>query len=198
MLLGILIATAGFVVGFTICHFQWKATYSNMYEASLKALKDQQTANNKAVYARVRAKIGEINRIIEAQFDIWGQIDRPDKGASHSKWKRELIGRVNDLEAEKMDTFKSILDEGVDLTVSVMESNGAKHNKKMSQIVEEYNASKLNTPFTPKTPTKTPTKNPHLTPVKTTNKNDPNKKLRLIKESKLSLVKGKNNDGQPK
>jgi len=181
MLLEISIGCLGFMVGVAITHRSWKATYNNLHEASLKALKKQHDTNTKVVYDRVRAKIKEIDRIMEAQLSLWGQVDGPNKGSSHSRWKRDLIGQINDLETEKIDIFRDILSDGVDLKVTTMSSDGIKSNKMMSAIVQEFETSNIDDPYK--------SKNPVVKPVKSTTKNEPNKKLRLIKESKLSLIK---------
>lgn len=178
----IFMVVLGFAAGFALCHFQWKAAYRELYDASIKALKDKHSKNTKAIYIRVRAKVDEINKIMEAQLALWGHVDGPNKGSSHSRWKRDLINKVNDLESEKIEAFRDILNDGVDLTVSVIDHDGSKTSKKMSQIVEEFDASKLD--------------EPSLSDEKPAVKNEPIKKLRLVKESNLSLKKDDNHDGQ--
>lgn len=178
-------AVGGLIIGFAFSSFGWKIAYDSLYKVSLKAIKDQHGDNNKIIYARVRAKIADISKITETQIALWGQIDGPNMSAAHSKWKRNLINEINNLESEKMAIFKEILKDGVDLTVSIIESDGTKSNKQMSEIVKEFDIKQLDNSHISNKPTE-----------KTTKENDPNKKLRLVKESKLHLIKDKNHDAQ--
>lgn len=177
----------GFATGFAIAYYTWKTAYDKLHDASIEALKKQHESNTKAVYARVRSKIDKVDKIMEAQLNLWGQFDGPNKGAAHSRWKRGLVGQINDLEAEKMDIFKAILSDGVDLEVSVTGADGSKEKKRMSAIVKEFEAEGADDPFIPKNPEVKPT-------PKSTKENESNNKLKLVKKSNLSIVKGGNND----
>ena len=178
MLLLISVAIFSFSLGYLISHFIWKHDYNRLYKVSLKVLKDQRREHDKITYARVRAKIDEIDNIMEEQLTIWGQADGPNRGATHSKWKGSLAGRINELETEKMNIFRDILSEGVDLTVSVVGSDGEKSKKKMSQIIKKYDLIQSESDYPDK---------PVAKPNKENETN--NNKLKLVKESKLRIIK---------
>lgn len=170
-------ATAGFMAGFYLCARYSSIAYSNLYDAAIEALKKQSNTYNKAVYNRVRNKVMDVNRIMEEQLALWGKVDGPNRGPSHSKWKKSIIDQINDLESDKVDAFRDILDEGMDLNVSVMDNNGKKSSKKISEIISDFDNKSNKT----------------STPVK---ENDSNKNLRAIKP-KLTLIKDDSYDGQP-
>jgi hypothetical protein len=172
-------AIVSFLAGFYLCARFSRVAYANLYTASIQALKNQSQVHTKAVYLRVRDKVDEINKIMESQLALWGQIDGPNRGASHARWKSVVMNEINDLESNKIDAFRDILHDGVDLKVSVMDTNGNKSTKKMSEIVSDFD-------------TKKPNKAP---PEQSKKENDSNKKLGTIKP-KLSLIKDTDDDGQ--
>ena len=173
-------AVSGLLIGFYVAARISRVAYANLYKASIQALKNQSHTNSKAVYERTRAHIDEVNKIMETQLSLWAQIDGPNRGASHARWKSDIISEINNLESDKIDSFRDILEDGVDLKVSVIDTNGKKIEKKMSELVSDFDANKS-----------------HKVPSPPIKENDSNKKLRTIKP-KLSLIKDNTNDGQSK
>lgn len=158
-----------------------KIAYAHLYQVSLLTLRKQNEEFTKAMYMRIRGKLDEVHKIMSAQLKLWCSVDGPNRGASHTRWKSGLIGQINDLETEKINAFRDIISNGVDITVQVMNSNGSKSEKKMSQLISEHELSTPTEPFTSKQPVK---------------ENDSNNKLRLVRP-KLTLIKDSNNDKQP-
>lgn len=174
------LAIGSYALGYYNANKDGKVAYMHYYQISLKTFDATSEAFTKDIFKRVRSKLDVVNEIMNAQLSLWASIDGPNRGASHTKWKSGLIHEINDLEAEKIDAFRDVISNGVDLAVIVMNSDGGRVEKKMSEIVNDFDISQAPTPFTPKQPV---------------NKNDSNKKLNVVKP-KLSLIKDDTNDGQ--
>jgi hypothetical protein len=85
--------------------------------------------------------IGSVKYRLHKAFDINDEqarmaslIVQPNKNASHSRYKNEMIGTFKAMEAEKLELLKSILKDGYDLTL-VVNSDGTKRNIKLSDYV---------------------------------------------------------------
>jgi peptide deformylase len=93
----------------------------------LKQLEDEQKA--------VGSRLQQVQQLTKEQFDLLAAIDQPSKNALHSKYKNDLNARVRELEEEKAKILASILKDGHNPKVSVL---NADTNVKESILLSEY------------------------------------------------------------
>jgi len=84
----------------------------------------------------IKYRFTETDRLVKKQLEMVKQVYQPSKGASHAKWKNDLIKHINDLEKEKILIFKSIVKDGVDPTLQLMDPDGNKEEMKMSDAIK--------------------------------------------------------------
>jgi len=161
----------GIFIGGSIERAKSRILRQHLYDVTIKTIAQiHGLCDNKAVIY-VKEQIYEASNIASMQLDLWKQIDAPNRGAAHSKWKRDIIGQINELEAKKIDVFRKIMQAGHDLTVTIVEADGKLVKQKISQVIEHYDTANANKqPFnksaTDKSKTKTINKQPTLKLVK--------------------------------
>ena len=122
---------------------------------------------------KCKALIHEAVGITDRQLQLWRQLDVPNRGASHARWKQDLIAQIKELDKEKLDKFQKILNYGFDPEVSVIKLDGEKESMKISELLKEYK--KLEEESTTATPTPPPP------PVKKNDRITSRKGLHLLK-----------------
>ena len=83
-----------------------------------------------------------------SQKKMMGGLDSPSKGASHSRWKNDVVDRVKGLEEEKMTIYKEILGYGLDPSVAI-NKDGKEEVVKLSEAVKRYEAANSTAPLKP-------------------------------------------------
>lgn len=121
-----------------------KALYNNFKEqlsdknSSNASLFDTATGGNTDKQQRILDLIAKASNISNQQADLYMQTSLPSKGASHSRWKNDIINKIKQLDTEKYSTLKKILSEGYDPKVAVIGDSGRHEQKYISELVEEY------------------------------------------------------------
>lgn len=175
--IGIIVGfTLGFIAGTLMTRRVWKKAIRDMvskFETILIELEaDKQKKKpviRKKSYVKIKKIMLQIEDLIESQLAMWANVDGPNRGASHSKWKKDLVANIKTLEEDKIKLFKEILAEGVDMKVGSVDNDGVKVTKTISEIIAEHEGTQPTTPF----------------------KNDP-KQIR----TKLHIVKDESDDGK--
>jgi hypothetical protein len=103
-------------------------------------------------------KFDRINEITKTQLDLFASTQLPSSSPSHSKYKNGIVGELKKLEEEKLEIMKSLLDEGIDPEVGVLDEDGNLKSSKMSEIVKKYTDNKETE--IPQNKTKTESKSP--------------------------------------
>lgn len=122
----------------------------------------------------VKERFKEFRKLTDTQKDLLGQINQPSANASHSKFKNTIVRELKDIEEKKKEILESILNDGIDVHISMIDMNGETSKILISKFLKEHSSSSE----------KTESNIPHK--VKGN--------LRLIKSPSLRLVKGENKD----
>lgn len=90
----------------------------------------------------VTERLNKAREITEKQLGLLGQIDQPSKNALHSKWKNDLNHEVRKLEDEKNEILRSILKDGYDPTITILNANDQKETIKLSDYLARIGLTK--------------------------------------------------------
>lgn len=83
----------------------------------------------------IKDKLIRAGQIAQQQAELRDAAQQPSKNAMHSRYKNGLIGEMSKLENEKNDILKSILDEGFDPTITVVDSAGEQKQMTLSEYL---------------------------------------------------------------
>lgn len=67
----------------------------------------------------MQAHIERVDQITDSQNSIISMLEGPSRGTSHSHTKNKLVSQLREMEDEKMDLFKKIVDLGFDPMVKI-------------------------------------------------------------------------------
>jgi hypothetical protein len=79
----------------------------------------------------------KVKEITNEQLDLYSQVSGPQKNALHGRYKNGLNGRIKELEEEKSSILKSILTDGFDPEITVMDGAGVVTTVKLSEFMAE-------------------------------------------------------------
>lgn len=170
LLLVIVTFGISFLIGWYAGRFTLLLEQKQNHLKIIKAIDKAYSFHKSKTTDNIKKKIMEATNITTSQLDLWRQIDTPNRNASHSKWKYDIMHQINDLEVKKIDIFRQIVKDGFDLTVKIIEANGGIINQKMSEVIAKYdNNASNNKPYVNKSQNET------------TNKRKPT--LKLVKDT---------------
>jgi hypothetical protein len=120
----------------------------------------ERLVKNAQTVGSVAYRYSIVEDIMNRQLELAAQLEAPTKGTSHSRWKQDIQKQIMQMEEEKMDLFRSILEDGVDPVLVTMSADGQREDIKMSEALKRFDAD--NETFPPTTPSrkKTESKNP--------------------------------------
>lgn len=106
----------------------------------------------------VKDRLSKSFDITERQIGLLGALDMPQSGPLHGKHKNQIVSELKALEEEKMSILKSIIDEGYDPKLVILNaSTGVRETVLLSEFLNKQEALSDNTSkATP--PKATPTK----------------------------------------
>ena len=81
----------------------------------------QELLNTRDDVRSIRDRLAKAQEITRQQLDLRDQASQPSKNSMHSKWKNGLISEINSLEEEKRSILESILKDGHDPFVMVLD-----------------------------------------------------------------------------
>ena len=147
----------------------------NLYEKEVnKLVKGINSSYKQAeLLGSVKERFKQFQELTGDQQSLLGQVDRPSAGAAHSKYKNSIIGELKFLEEKKKEILKSVLDDGFDVEITMLDMKGAKSKMKISEFLNEQSISSENT--------------------ESNNPQEAGKILRLVKQP-LRLVKEEKSD----
>lgn len=122
-----------------------KKVKNNVLDEIKKKLTEQD-----AKRASIIERLKRAQAITEQQLDIRDATDLPSKNALHSRYKNGLISDIKKLEEEKIAILQSILDDGFDPVISVIDDNGHKQELPLSHFVSKTTPTLPPTPDSPK------------------------------------------------
>jgi hypothetical protein len=85
----------------------------------------------------VSSRMKKVKEITNEQLDLYSQVSGPQKNALHGRYKNGLNGRIKELEEEKSSILKSILTDGFDPEITVMDGAGVVTTVKLSEFMAE-------------------------------------------------------------
>lgn len=85
----------------------------------------------------VNSRMKKVKEITQEQLSLQSGAQGPQKNALHGRYKNGLIGRIKELETEKNDILKSILADGFDPEITVMDEAGVVTNIKLSEFMAQ-------------------------------------------------------------
>lgn len=89
----------------------------------------------------VRDRLNKSFDITERQISLLGALDMPQSGPLHGKHKNKLVSELKALEEEKMSILKSIVDEGHDPKLVILNATtGAKETVLLSEFLSKQEA----------------------------------------------------------
>ena len=92
---------------------------------------------NKVGYTECKLDI--VDSINQDQFALIDKLNAPNVSASHSKYKRELMQEIRELDDRKLDILKSIHDDGVELNLTITDGfDGETKQISLSEFIKEH------------------------------------------------------------
>jgi hypothetical protein len=103
-------------------------------QATLKALqKTQQEKQN--MFESIKKRLVEAQDLTQKQFELLAELDAPSKNALHSKYKNQIIHELRKIEDEKMIILRSILSDGFDPEIAIINDRAEKEKVKLSEYL---------------------------------------------------------------
>lgn len=114
---------------------------NNAKEDLLKKLKSKaeeirkQTFDVEEKKESIRARLFEAVKLAEEQMELRAQAEMPSKNSLHSRHQNGLIYKINELEKRKIDILRSILKDGFDPTITVLNEGGSREEIPLSAYI---------------------------------------------------------------
>lgn len=103
--------------------------------AAAKQPATSQTALTEQQRISIRERLLQAAELAQTQMAIREQLEMPSKNALHSKYKGDLVAEMHELEQHKIDLLRTILAEGFDPYISVVNESGHKEEIPLSSYV---------------------------------------------------------------
>ena len=92
-------------------------------------------SSSKATPAVVTARMKRVKEITNEQLELYSASSGPQKNGLDGKYKNGLVGRIKELEEEKADILRSIIADGFDPDVTILDDDGQVVTKKLSEFM---------------------------------------------------------------
>lgn len=83
----------------------------------------------------LEARMKRVKDLTDEQMDLLAQIDQPQKNGLDGRHKNGLNSTVKDIEKEKAEILRSILEDGYDPEISAMDMSGVVSKMKLSEFM---------------------------------------------------------------
>ena len=83
----------------------------------------------------VKTRLLKAHDLTQQQLELRAQAEMPSKNALHSRHKNGLVYEIQKLEEEKIAILKSIVDDGFDPTITVLDEAGNRQELPLSSFV---------------------------------------------------------------
>lgn len=90
------------------------------------------------VRQKAQKKFDEVIQMSSEQTEIIRNLSYPSRGAAHSRYKNEMGRRLQELEAKKIDIYRELIADGLDVEVDFTQENGQTIRQKLSDAVKNY------------------------------------------------------------
>jgi flagellar biosynthesis GTPase FlhF len=106
-------------------------TKHKLVEEIIKKTKEMESKKNS-----IQERLIQASDLAKAQSELRAQAEMPSKNALHSRHKNGLVHEIQDMEQRKLDILKTILAEGFDPNITVLNDHGQKDEMPLSSYVD--------------------------------------------------------------
>lgn len=85
----------------------------------------------------IKNRLIKASEIAQTQMAIRAQQEMPSKNALHSRYKNGLIGELQDLEQQKIDILRTVLAEGFNPMITILNEKGSQEEIPLSEYVDQ-------------------------------------------------------------
>jgi hypothetical protein len=85
----------------------------------------------------IKDRLVKASNIAQTQMDLKSQSEMPSKNALHSRHKNGIVYEIQDLEQEKLSILRSVLGDGFDPMITVINDGGVKEEIPLSAYVAQ-------------------------------------------------------------
>jgi hypothetical protein len=85
----------------------------------------------------IKQRLVKASELAQAQTELRAQAEMPSKNSLHSRYKNGLVEEITNLEYQKLDILKTVLAEGFDPMITVLNDAGGKEEMALSVYVNE-------------------------------------------------------------
>lgn len=125
---------SGLILG--IAGFSMYVSYiKKKLDTELKTLKDKKDQLLKD--DPIAERMLKVKEITMEQLNLQAQAEAPQKNALHGRYKNGLVGQIKELEEEKTKILQSIITDGHDPEVTVVDNHGEPEKVKLSSYLTE-------------------------------------------------------------
>ena len=85
----------------------------------------------------IKDRLASATELAQTQMAIRSQLEMPSKNGLHSKYKSDLASELQNIEQRKIDILKTILAEGVNPMITVIDEGGARKEISLAEYVND-------------------------------------------------------------
>ena len=85
----------------------------------------------------IKERLIKASDMAKAQMELEAAMEQPSKNALHSRYKNGLYSELQDMEQQKLDLLSTILAEGFDPMITVINKSGVKSEIPLSSYVND-------------------------------------------------------------
>ena len=108
----------------------------SMRNSRLDAKQVKAIVNEAEIIASVKLRFEQAQELSALQLDLLDQAYQPSKNVAHSKYKNNLIRRIEEIEKEKIEIFRSIVKDGIDPYLQLAGPDGQLEKVRMSEAIK--------------------------------------------------------------
>jgi hypothetical protein len=132
----------GYMTSSTFLTLKHHKNLEKLYEAHVHDMRGARIAGS------VNYRFKQIKKLTEKQFDIAKMIEGPSRGPSFSKYRRQAQKDIQELEDQKLEIFRSMVDDNVDPLISTLDLQGNERKLRVSEMLAEQEAKSTTKPNT--------------------------------------------------
>jgi flagellar biosynthesis GTPase FlhF len=143
----ILVLTAYFVLGFlsgvgvVLAYGMYSLKKLEKKNKMLLKQAQQEQKTKESLVASIRDRLTKAHDITQKQFELLAELDMPSKNALHSKWKNGVSREVRQMEDDKISLLRSILADGFDPEIAILNESYQKEKIKLSDYIKKIDKS---------------------------------------------------------
>ena len=84
----------------------------------------------------IKERLIRAQQIAQTQMDLRAQAEMPSKNGLHSKYKNGLVTEITELEQEKINLLKTIITDGFNPMITIIQDDGTKEEIPLSDYIE--------------------------------------------------------------